>query len=160
MCGVHVNQAYVDNPEATRANKLIEIDGTVWHRTGDMGRWDDQGRLWLVGRLGDVVRHEGRPHHPFGAEERCERVRGVARAALLAHPYTDRAVLVWSPEPGAGQDPDPTTHRVRGALDELGLRGAQLARVPRMPVDRRHQTKIDRGTLRAYLSARAALAGR
>lgn len=162
VSGEHVNKAYVDNAKANEENKLIDVAReTVWHRTGDTGRWDEQGRLWLVGRLKDVVRHQGQVLHPFGIEEQAERVEGVERAALLSHPYWGvderaRATLVWSPQ--GDHTSVAACKRIEAQLERLlDARGlihserVQLKRVPVVLVDRRHNTKIDRVALRAWL---------
>src|SRR5439155_16386903 len=52
-----------------------------WHRTGDVGHLDDDGRLWVEGRLGHVVTSPDGPVTPVGVEQRAETVEGVARAA-------------------------------------------------------------------------------
>ncbi len=41
---------YEDDPEQTAA---VMTDG--WFRTNDLGRLDDDGRLWVTGRLDDVI---------------------------------------------------------------------------------------------------------
>ena len=63
VAGPHVLKAYVDNPQATAETKIPRGDGLVWHRTGDVGSFDDQGRLWLSGRLKDAVTVDGQRHY-------------------------------------------------------------------------------------------------
>ena len=50
--GPHVMKGYWKKEEATRK---VLIDGG-WLRTGDLGWMDDDGNVWLVGRLADVIR--------------------------------------------------------------------------------------------------------
>jgi acyl-coenzyme A synthetase/AMP-(fatty) acid ligase len=53
---------------------IITADGFVprppggWHRTGDLGRIDPQGRLWLMGRAADVIKTGGYRVHPAEIE--------------------------------------------------------------------------------------------
>ena len=49
--GANVMQGYFGNDEATQA----AVDGDGWLHTGDMGRLDHKGRLFLVGRAKEVV---------------------------------------------------------------------------------------------------------
>jgi len=49
--GGNVMLGYWDNPEATRA--VVDEDG--WLRTGDLGRFDDKGRLYIVGRQKEII---------------------------------------------------------------------------------------------------------
>ncbi|MCH8072646.1 MAG: AMP-binding protein, partial [Proteobacteria bacterium] len=48
VSGEHVISGYAD-PARDRESK-IQVQDTVWHRTGDAGYFDDAGRLWLLGR--------------------------------------------------------------------------------------------------------------
>ena len=53
VAGAHVNAHYLD--PAMEAG-IKRSDGLrVWHRTGDAGRIDGQGRLWLLGRHAAVT---------------------------------------------------------------------------------------------------------
>ena len=42
VSGSHVCRNYYNNPEATRKTKIKESNGTVWHRTGDVGFIDEK----------------------------------------------------------------------------------------------------------------------
>lgn len=143
VSGDHVNRAYLDNPTATRANKLYTPDGVVWHRTGDVASVDAQGRLWLRGRVNDLVRHQGRAVHPLPIEADLASRAGVRRVALINLASQAEAVLAYEGEAPASELTD--------ALEALGLEGVAVLSVPRIPTDYRHQSKIDRPTLRAQL---------
>jgi long-subunit acyl-CoA synthetase (AMP-forming) len=66
VAGAHVNGGYLD-PAHDAENKVREGD-TVWHRTGDAGSLDADGRLWLLGRIGSEVTLNGRRVFPFSIE--------------------------------------------------------------------------------------------
>lgn len=53
MYSGHVDQEGFHPPDA---------DG--WHRTGDLGRIDERGRLWLLGRMADVIKSGGYKIYP------------------------------------------------------------------------------------------------
>jgi acyl-CoA synthetase (AMP-forming)/AMP-acid ligase II len=55
VAGKHVLHGYVDNPTANKESKIPRARGDVWHRTGDAGFFDPEGRLWLVGRIKDAL---------------------------------------------------------------------------------------------------------
>ncbi len=142
VAGDHVNPGYFEDPEADAENKLPDGE-RVWHRTGDTGYLDDQGRVWLVGRVAHMVGD----HHPFLVEAPAEAEDFVVRAALVD--VGGLAVLACQvSDPPAGW---------QGALQaRLGV--DRIVSVPRIPLDARHNAKVDRATLQAELrSAQAAV---
>ncbi|WP_336026801.1 alpha/beta fold hydrolase [Geodermatophilus sp. FMUSA9-8] len=134
-----------------------------WHRTGDVGHLDAGGRLWIEGRLPHVVTTAAGPVTPVGIEQRAERVPGVAAAAAVGvGPAGGQVVVVVVvPEGGGGR-----SRRLRVAGPDLadavraaaGVEVAAVLTAARLPVDIRHQSKVDR----RQVAARAArfLAGR
>lgn len=131
VAGPHVNPAYFHDPDADAATKLRDGD-RVWHRTGDTGRLDYAGRLWLVGRVADVVCGL----HPFPIEAAAERVPGVRRAALVAR----------AGEPLLCVEGDTDLDAVRAVAGSI-----QVIRIQHIPVDRRHNAKVDRQALRTLV---------
>ncbi|MCR1981444.1 alpha/beta fold hydrolase [Cellulosimicrobium cellulans] len=130
-----------------------------WHRTGDVGHLDAQGRLWIEGRLGHVLRTADGPLAPVGPEQHVERVAQVRRAAVVGvgPAGLQQAVAVVETVPGArrpGLAPEALTAAVRAA-SPVAL--AAVLVVPRMPTDVRHNSKIDRTRLAAW--ADGVLAG-
>ncbi|MFC8921627.1 alpha/beta fold hydrolase [Cellulosimicrobium sp. NPDC057127] len=130
-----------------------------WHRTGDVGHLDAQGRLWIEGRLGHVLRTADGPLAPVGPEQHVERVAQVRRAAVVGvgPAGLQQAVAVVETVPGVrrpGLAPEALTAAVRAA-SPVAL--AAVLVVPRMPTDVRHNSKIDRARLAGW--ADGVLAG-
>ncbi len=148
--GEHVVQRYVGDPEAERRTKLPSRDGGVWHRTGDLARRDGRGRLWLAGRLPDVLSHEVRALHPYDVEATVLDCPGVRAAALVTHPRQPTGMLMLELEPRARAT---TLARVRSALDAEGLPSVPVRTIAAMPMDARHQSKVDRVALRELLAS-------
>jgi olefin beta-lactone synthetase len=125
-----------------------------WHRTGDVGHLDADGRLWIEGRLGHVITTASGPVTPVGIEQRVEALPGVAAAAAVGvgPPGAQVVVLVVVPS-GGGPAGRRTGERLRLADPELAdavraVAGVDVAAVlvaARLPVDVRHQSKVDRG---------------
>ncbi|WP_091493259.1 alpha/beta fold hydrolase [Microbacterium pygmaeum] len=117
-----------------------------WHRTGDVGHLDADGRLWIEGRLPHVLVTADGPLAPVGPEQRIEAADGVRRAAVVGvGPHRLRqAVAVVETIPDASApglaSPELTT-AVRGHCD---VPLAAVLVVPRLPTDIRHNSKIDR----------------
>jgi O-succinylbenzoic acid--CoA ligase len=57
-----------------------------WYETGDMGRMDAGGVLWILGRADDVVVTGGKNVHPLEVELCLEACHGVDRAAVAGVP--------------------------------------------------------------------------
>ncbi|WP_269581694.1 AMP-binding protein [Roseibium sp. Sym1] len=127
VSGPHVNRGYLD-PARNAETKLIEGD-TVWHRTGDAGRLDDQGRLWLLGRHGAAT--DGL--FAFAVETAARLWPGVT-AAAFAVDGKGRPVLFLSGDTANLPDWRERAEAL-GALDVLC--------VDAIPMDRRHRSKPD-----------------
>lgn len=122
----------------------FRVGDAVWHRTGDVGYLDDDGRLWLLGRAAAVITDDRGQCHPFAVE--CavgERWPGL-RSAAVAH-RGDRVLVVERLT--AAPLPDPAT--VREALPWAALDA--VIDCDRLPTDRRHNSKIDYPALAAWL---------
>ncbi|MBF9031625.1 AMP-binding protein [Rhodobacterales bacterium HKCCE3408] len=125
VAGDHVNTGYLD-PSDDAATKIAE-GGRIWHRTGDAGRLDETGRLWLLGRHGAVQDGPEGRLYPFAVELAAEGWPGVHRAALSRDAHGPVLVIE-----GTGD------HRRRAAA--LGL---PRVRQMKIPMDRRHRSKVD-----------------
>jgi len=131
-------------------------DGMPWHRTGDVGNVDTNGRLWIEGRSVHVI-HAERPITPVPVEVAVEQLDGVTRcAAVGVGPRGVQRLIVVVEEAGcrAGLAPGDLAARVRTAV---GPDVAAVLVVPALPVDIRHNTKIDRAAVARW--ATALLAG-
>lgn len=138
VAGGHVNQGYLDARDDA-ANKIAEA-GTIWHRTGDAGTIDHDGRLWLWGRLGSRVEIAGRQIYPFSIEVAARQWPGVVQCALARK--DGAPILVCQ-----GDAMQFALWQARAR--DLGI--SQLRHIAKIPLDRRHASKIDRNALEAML---------
>jgi len=118
-----------------------------WHRTGDVGHLDSEGRLWIEGRLVHVVVTADGVVTPVGIEHRVEALADVALAAVVGVGPPDCqqvVVVVETTEPTARATQASTTlaDAVRAAVGVVDV--AAVLVVPKLPVDIRHNSKIDR----------------
>ncbi len=130
-----------------------------WHATGDVGQLDDEGRLWIGSRLGHVITTPDGPVAPVGPEQSIEAMPEVASAAVVgvgpAGTQQMVAVLTTTTPPRSPRlAATELVDRVRAAVDRDI---AAVFDVPALPVDRRHNSKIDRTRVAAW--AATALAG-
>ena len=80
VTGAHVCRDYFRNPQAVAENKILAPDGARWHRMGDTGYFDEQGRFWMTGRLHSTIWRAGEPVQAQLVEQatglpRCRRSR-------------------------------------------------------------------------------------
>jgi acyl-CoA synthetase (AMP-forming)/AMP-acid ligase II len=151
VTGEHVCRDYYRNPQAVRENKIAEPDGTVWHRMGDTGSFDTHGCFWIAGRVHSTIWRSGEPIHPQLLEQAAHgedpRIRRVAAVGLPDAALGERVVVVL--ETGAGEElRDEVQARLTAAgqvVDEIRLTTEAL------PVDPRHNSKIDYRALRERL---------
>jgi acyl-CoA synthetase (AMP-forming)/AMP-acid ligase II/pimeloyl-ACP methyl ester carboxylesterase len=131
-----------------------------WHRTGDVGHLDDEGRLWIEGRLPHVIATAEGPVTPVGPEQDLERIPAISRAALVGvGPQGLRqCVAVVETSPPARRSALATPALTRAVRESTALAVAAVLVVPTLPTDIRHNSKIDRSRLSGW--AERVLAGR
>jgi acyl-CoA synthetase (AMP-forming)/AMP-acid ligase II len=141
VSGEHVLSGYLDGQgdEETK----IRIDGGAWHRTGDAGYLDQDGRLWLLGRCAAKVSDRDGVVYPFAVECAASDTAGVRRSAFVLH--GGRRILVVEMIRNSAPPRDELMTRLAWA------RLADVLAVRRIPVDRRHNAKVDYPALRQML---------
>ena len=156
--GPVVTREYFARPEQTRLAKIREGSETV-HRMGDVGYFDDRGRLWMCGRKGHrVVTPEG-TLFTVPCEEIFNQHPAVLRSALVGVGARgqQRPILVIEQEPGAKRDRTALAQELLalGARFEI-TRGLKtiLFHDGAVPVDVRHNAKIERERLASWAKAR------
>lgn len=85
-----------------RPDERAVVDG--WLRTGDLGRRDDEGYLYVTGRLKDMVITGGYNVYPAEVEDVLHELADVAEAAVIGVPderWGERVVAVVRPRPGS-----------------------------------------------------------
>lgn len=82
--GETVMLGYYKNPEATRAT--ITPEG--WLKTGDLGRFDDEGFLSVTGRLKDMYKTGGTNVYPAEVEQFLVQHPAIAIVAIVGVPDT------------------------------------------------------------------------
>ena len=88
--GPQVMKGYLGQPQATK--DLIDNEG--WLHTGDVGYVDEDGALFIVDRLKELIKYKGRQVAPAELE-----------AVLLSHPAIADAAVIPSPDEFAGEVP-------------------------------------------------------
>ncbi|OUS04680.1 hypothetical protein A9Q81_06040 [Gammaproteobacteria bacterium 42_54_T18] len=148
--GKHVLKGYIDNPKANRENKIPCDDGLVWHRTGDTGFLDEGGRIWLTGRLADVIAYQGQYIQPYQIEMAIDALEGVRRSAIILPQHRSKPSMAVTLMPGV--DEAVSLKRISETLGNNQLSDITVHFLAEIPVDNRHNSKIDRIKLRESLA--------
>ncbi|KQW42705.1 AMP-dependent synthetase [Nocardioides sp. Root1257] len=72
------------------------IDDEGWLHTGDLGRLDDGGRLWITGRSKDLIIRGGENIAPAAVERALTGIPGVTEAAVVGVPHADLGEEVFA----------------------------------------------------------------
>ena len=101
--GPNVTNGYWRNAEKTRES--FTEDG--FFQTGDLGRFDSEGYLWIVGRAKDLIISGGFNVYPAEIEAAIEASAQVAEVAVVGAPHPDfgeAVVAVVVPRAGSTID--------------------------------------------------------
>jgi o-succinylbenzoate---CoA ligase len=137
-------------PPGSSGGSAVHLDAAGWLHTGDLGRVDGDGDLWITGRASDRIVSGGVTVEP-----------GEVEAVLLRHPAVAEVAVVGGPDPEWGErvvavvvpaDPEaPPTLEGLLAFSRSFLAPAKRPRelrvVPALP--RNANGKVDRSALRA-----------
>ncbi len=147
VAGDHVLKGYLDGigDEETK----IHVGDTTWHRTGDAGWIDEAGRLWLLGRCSAKLppissAPPGAPDYPFAIECALRTRHPAFRTAAIG--WRGKRTLVIGGEPEAAE-----LAEMQARASALGIEDLRIVR--ELPLDRRHNAKIDYPALRALLES-------
>ncbi|HSV18138.1 MAG TPA: class I adenylate-forming enzyme family protein [Casimicrobiaceae bacterium] len=145
---------YHGRPDATAAAEWFDAQGRRYIRTGDVGRFDDEGFVVLMDRRKDMIISGGFNVYPSDLEAVLREHPGVMEAAVVGVPS-----LQWGETPVAFVVPAP-----HAALDAAALRdwaNARLGKLQRLAdvqtveaLPRSHIGKVLKRELRAAYAAR------
>ncbi|MFC5973013.1 acyl-CoA synthetase [Halomarina salina] len=85
-----VFQEYWNAPEKTAAATVTDPDGEEWHRTGDLGRRDEDGYCWFKSRDDDVIITSGYRVGPGEVENAILDHSDVAQVGVVGVPDETR----------------------------------------------------------------------
>jgi acyl-CoA synthetase (AMP-forming)/AMP-acid ligase II len=88
--GPQLMTGYLNRPDATA--ETIDADG--WLHTGDIGRVDDEGRVFITDRMKELIKYKGFQVAPAELE-----------ALLCSHPAVAAAAVIGAPDEEAGELP-------------------------------------------------------
>jgi acyl-CoA synthetase (AMP-forming)/AMP-acid ligase II len=155
--GVTVSPSYLNRPDATRLAKIPDLQGgTFFHRMGDLGYVDEDGRLWFCGRKD----HRVETRRGLLLSSACEGVFDahpcVRRSGLAGVRRGGETIAVLCVQLETGAEPE----ALQSELLELARRHSTTQAIeailfhPSLPVDTRHNSKIVREKLAVWAARR------
>jgi len=127
VSGPHVLRHYLNSPQ-DQARTKIPYQGLIWHRTGDLGKIDRAGRLWLFGRVQNTIGPENIPLMPIEAVL-SDFSRGKAGTVI----YARSKIIYWVEGYTEGE--------LRKVISRYNLPIADQILCRKIPRDPRHNSK-------------------
>ena len=153
----YVSKRYLNDDVATKNAKIYDTDGILWHRMGDVGYLDTQGRLWFCGRKKERVITAERTFYTDCCEAIFNTHKAVFRSALIAFKVNNQIVPAIVIEPKNRLSKDETQslflelrHLAKACTVTAKIRSFCVYK--NFPVDVRHNAKIHRLTLMRYFA--------
>jgi len=152
--GPVVTQSYLNRPQQNAEAKIRE-GAETWHRMGDLGYFDDQGRLWFCGRKKHRVETSKGMLFPVQCEAIFNCHPALARSALVGVGEMGKQRPILIVELPKNKTPISDAAK-RVLIQELLALGAEhqithsicdVLFHPDFPVDVRHNAKIQREKL-------------
>lgn len=155
VSGSRICQEYYRDLEAFKASKITESNGKVWHRTGDLGVLDKNKRLWIVGRVHNVIPRANTYLFPVHAEMILKTLEFVQQAAFVGIEDADlgeKACAVISLKPGYSVEHQQRyVEQIRNTLNENNIPVDEIRIIEEIPMDPRHHSKVEYTKLRQLL---------
>lgn len=150
--GANVFIGYWQMPEKTQE----EFTSDGFFKTGDMGKWDNDGYLLIIGRSKDLIITGGLNVYPKEIEDMIDGMPGVLETAVIGLPHPDlgeavTAVVVRRKnEAGAALGEDGIISRLKGTLASFKI-PKQICFIDDLP--RNAMSKVQKNVLRQKYSA-------
>ena len=105
---------------------------------------DEKRRIWLTGRVKDALHLKTNTVQPFPLEQQLDALDGVIRSALISHNFKLYLFLELNLALELG---DHLKNQITQIIQLSGVATLEVIGLDHMPVDGRHNSKIDRPEL-------------
>jgi len=150
---------YWQREEQTDLSKINDSHGNLWHRMGDVGYFDTQGRLWYCGRKSQRVRSQNESLYADQIEAIFNVHPEVARTALVGIGPAGQQTPVLCVEP-LDKPGRKRRERIQYDLLQIGRNHSGARSIKHIlfhksfPVDIRHNAKIGREKLSKWAKSK------
>lgn len=164
VAGEHVCESYFNNEEAFFRAKIRDERGVVWHRTGDLGRVDEEGNLWLVGRVHNAIKRGDEYAFPVRSEIIMKKLPFVKLCAYLGvedQTLGERTVCVFTVDTNEHEASEQNIQSWKKEIERMMQKNKvpvdQILYTEKIPMDPRHHSKVEYAVLREQLRAEGQL---
>lgn len=155
--GDNVTLYYYNREQSTKLAKIKDSDGAIMHRMGDVGYYDEQGRLWFCGRKAHRVITKDETLFTIPCEAIYNTHPDVYRSALAGITKNGQveAVMCIELEP---ESKNKDKEKIKKELIEIASKFEHTKNIKHVlfhdafPVDIRHNSKIFREKLAVWAS--------
>jgi acyl-CoA synthetase (AMP-forming)/AMP-acid ligase II len=158
VSGPVVSTTYVTRSEQNALHKVIDEEGSLWHRMGDVGYLDETDRFWYCGRKSHRVRTSRSTLYTDPCESIFNQHPSVYRSALVGVPSVDGVhqtpAIVIEPWKSASQPRPQSGSVLKSQLLEIARSNPLTSEITNihiypktLPTDIRHNSKIFREKL-------------
>lgn len=156
VCAPYISKFYLNDLEATNKAKIND-NGKIWHRMGDLGYKDVQGRLWFCGRKVERVVTAQKTYYTDCCEAIFNAHEEVFRSALIAFENQKEivpAIVIELKKRLSKKEKisllEALCSHAQNCPETSGIK--HFAFFKGFPVDVRHNAKIHRLSLRKYFA--------
>lgn len=139
---IWIRKPYLDLGYPLEPEWTAEVFRDGWFRTGDLGKVDDQGRVFLSGARSGRINVGGEKVDPGFVESEILRIPGVAECVVYAEPHAVFGQIVRAAVSGRGITSDDILDALRGRLDPVAL--PRRVDVSEKPLERNPGGKLSR----------------
>jgi len=138
--GKNVNRSYFKDINAILYNKIKDIDGEVYHRTGDTGFIGKNGNLYITGRKDFSIILNNEVLNTFYIQNRLNRIKGVKKSAIIQDKKGKIYIFIEKEKKSRKK-------LIISDIKKIIDFDFSIRFLKRIPLDKRHNTKIDYGKL-------------
>ena len=137
VSGEHVLKQYYKNNDAFKQNKIV-VGKTIWHRTNDSG-FVKGNELYLTGRCKQLIQRNKKYILPFLIENQLQKIDGIDLGTIIE--IENKLYIIVQTKLSSNQVVEHLTYIT---YDKLII-------IPKIPVDERHNSKIDYDKLKMLI---------
>lgn len=147
VTGPHVIKKYHEEKNMLfEKNKIIDNSKNIWHRTGDAGYLDGKNRIWLVGRKTNIFKIKNKKMASLMFEYVFDTIPEIEKTAVIKN--NKLMILIQVKKDSMKKNIE---KRVEKICKTNNFPIEKISFIDKIPLDERHNTKVDYKKLKKQL---------